>query len=569
MSNLHLVFEKSDEGIVNYLRDNYNVIKWDVSLIEAIKSIKEDVCPEIMIISEYATKNLLTEVQQLRDIITEGTRIVLLLSGRRSEDNELLNKLDKIDIDYYTTDSFKAKEINKWISSAKDKLPSSVWIASDTHEEALGIRSEVPKLIHRSYKITKVIKNQEKLFEFLEKKHPDLIIIGYIQGDLEIKDLIEEINKICDKKTRIVLTYEDKDKEKEKEFKKLGAEIHYIVKKKKEKEANEKKDFTEKNHIKPKDEKSRFKLNKINILTRTKKEKEEKKDSNKEKSEKVIYTAALPMDYRKIIGVFSPYSVGKTTISASLALATSNSNIKTLLVDLDLYKKDLYYHFVIEDGVDSFKFKKLVIDVNESRDIDLNDYVIKINRNLDILTAHRDINIDIDKGIIRSLIRKSKDYNIVIFDIGANLSIDLKNYILEECDEKLLITDKNLTSLNGIPYKLKNINRDNLAGVNLVINKNIKLRVFDDNETLEYFKNISFGNTDKFDINFSSVYKVKYAAKTILEGLLKRRAAFGCGDEEFDKDIMDIALSIYPVKEIKESKETGITEKIKNLIKAH
>lgn len=260
-----------------------------------------------------------------------------------------------------------------------------------------------------------------------------------------------------------------------------------------------------------------------------------------------------PDDYRKIIGIYSPYSVGKTVLAANLAKCYEKNKLSVTLIDTDHNKKDILYYFPLENN-DYLKMTKLYKDIQSGKEIeDISDYEINISKRLKIFTDHRDSVYKITGDMINTIVRNS-DSNIVILDISRYLDNKLINEMLSLCDEKIIVADKMLSTLNGLPYKL-NLNNYNKKNLNLVINKNVNLKSLSDKEIANHFRDIAVFGKEKHSLDFNDIFFIPDKFELIAEAIADREAAYG-KDQEFDKCIEKIATSLYHMNTSKPNKKS-------------
>lgn len=287
---------------------------------------------------------------------------------------------------------------------------------------------------------------------------------------------------------------------------------------------------------------------KENIIVR-KIQRRNKEDSSVMVKEKIIYKP--PRDYQKIIGVYSPYPVGKTVIASNLAKYYSANKMDVTLIDTDFNKKDLLYYFPLEDR-DFLKLVQLHKDLSMGKEvIDVEPYGIEMKNNLMLFTDHRDSEYEVTFQMVNLIVRSSKS-NITIIDIASNLEKKLINEILELCDEKLIIADKMISTLNGLPYKLA-LNNYNSKNLSLVINRNIESKGFSNSSLMRYFKNIQIKDNEMYSFDFDNIFFIPNRFELIVNSAADRQVAYG-KDSEFDESIKQIADSLY---QMSSSSNTG------------
>ncbi|WP_432409469.1 hypothetical protein [Wukongibacter sp. M2B1] len=268
--------------------------------------------------------------------------------------------------------------------------------------------------------------------------------------------------------------------------------------------------------------------------------------------EKIIYRT--PKDYQKIIGVYSPYSVGKTVLASNLAKYYTKRKLEVTLIDTDYHKKDLIYHFPLDDE-DFFKLSSFYNDIEMGKEIcDTNLYAIEIGSRLKLFTDHRDSQYEMTFEMLNCIVRKS-DSNLIIIDISRDLEPKLVNEILELCDEKIIVTDKMISTLNGLPYKLK-ISKQNMKNLSLVVNRDLQMKGLTKNRIESYFRNIEYCEDEKYSLEFNNVFFIPNKYELISESIANRDIAFG-NDREFDESIIKIANSLYHMN-IMSSKDRGL-----------
>ena len=263
---------------------------------------------------------------------------------------------------------------------------------------------------------------------------------------------------------------------------------------------------------------------------------------------KINYIKELPADYKKIIGIYSPYAVGKTTIACNLASAYAKSGNTVALIDTDDLKKDIQYHFSIDYAENLHKLARLHTVLKENRDIkNIKDYCIN-KKNLEIYTDHRDTRYEFNFEMIDTII-KNTDANLIIIDISSFLDSDLRNKILTVCNERLLIIDKTLSNILGLPVRLYKLDFYNNKNMSLVINKNIETKKISEKDVLGFLNSVEIFGVGPLNLSFKNVFKVPHKYKEIIECMLHDTPTPLYGrDREFDGAIDEIAYSLYQIK---------------------
>jgi len=256
--------------------------------------------------------------------------------------------------------------------------------------------------------------------------------------------------------------------------------------------------------------------------------------------EKIVYKP--PRDYQKIIGIYSPYAVGKTVIASNLAKYYTKTKLEVTLVDTDYHKKDLLYHFPLDDD-DFFKMTNFYKDIAMGKEIyEVDSYAIEIGSRLKLFTDHRDSQYEITFDMV-NYITRSCESNLIIIDLANYLEPELVNQILALCDERIIVSDKMISTLNGLPYKLR-LQKYNMRNLTLVINRDLNMKGFSKNRIEGYFRDIELSEDEKYSVEFNNIFFVPNKFELIAESMANRDVAFG-KDKEFDESIMRIANSLY------------------------
>lgn len=282
-----------------------------------------------------------------------------------------------------------------------------------------------------------------------------------------------------------------------------------------------------------------------------KKHRDRSKNGNVIIREKIVYKP--PRDYQKVIGIYSPYAVGKTVIASNLTKYYTKNKLEVTLIDTDYYKKDLLYYFPLDDD-DFLKLSGLYNDTEMGKEIyEIDSYAIEVGSRLKLFTDHRDSQYKITIDMVNNIIRSSES-NLIIIDIARQLEPELANEILALCDERIIVTDKMISTLNGLPYKLR-LSKYNMKNLSLIVNRDINIKGLWKSRIEAYFRDIELTEDEKYNLEFNNVFFVPNRFELISEAMSNRDAAFG-GDEEFDESIIKIGSSLYQVN--MGSKERGV-----------
>ncbi|SCY18150.1 serine/threonine-protein kinase [Alkaliphilus peptidifermentans] len=268
----------------------------------------------------------------------------------------------------------------------------------------------------------------------------------------------------------------------------------------------------------------------------------------------------IPSDYKKIIAIYSPFSIGKTTIACNLASLIVKKGLTVSLIDTDSIKKDIQYYFDIDFTSNIGKLANLKKTLDNRTDIsNIKDFAINIS-NLSIYTDHRDSLYKFTYEMF-DIITKLSDSSVIIVDISNSLNDDVLNKILSACNERLLIIDKYLPNLLSLHYKMMNIEKYNLSNCSLIINRNINNSKLKTEDLLELLNSVEVFGRNKIDLKFKYIFNVPNKFDEIITTLLNGGETLYGNDYEFDEAIENIAITLYKLKS-----KTG-KSKIKGLLK--
>lgn len=261
----------------------------------------------------------------------------------------------------------------------------------------------------------------------------------------------------------------------------------------------------------------------------------------------VKYIKELPADYKKIIGIYSPYAIGKTTVACNLASAYAKKGISVALIDTDSEKKDIQYHFDIESPENYQRLKRLERDIEMDKEIHrLEDYYIK-RRGIEMYTDHRDSSYSFSYSMLKAII-KNTDANVIIIDIARGLDKSAINKMLSSCNDRLLIIDKTMSNILGLPSRLKGIEASNYRNMSLVINKDVAVKGITEKEVLGFLEEVEVFGAEAFSITFKHVYKVPDKYKALVGAMLQKSPSPLYGkDKEFDAAIDELGEGLYQI----------------------
>lgn len=273
---------------------------------------------------------------------------------------------------------------------------------------------------------------------------------------------------------------------------------------------------------------------------------------------------SVPKDYKKIIGIYSPFAVGKTTVACNLASAYAKHGISVALIDTDDVKKGVQYHFNIDPLEGLNNLSSLDKAIRGGRQVNkITDYCIGY-KSLEIYTDHRDSSYSFGYEILDTII-KYTDQNVILIDVSSSLQNGLINKILSICNERLLIIDKTFSNIMSLPASLNFLEGYNYKNMSVVLNRDLKTKTFKESEVVEFLSSVEvFGSLKRIG-GFKHVFSVPNRYKELIESMLKEPPTVLYGkDKEFDLAIERLAFTIYPVKSL--YGRTGFAGRVKDMI---
>ena len=332
----------------------------------------------------------------------------------------------------------------------------------------------------KEYKEIKVIMNdiqyQEGIIEALEinKNINVLILSELLPGQLNIKELIEEIKKINNKiKIIIFLEKENKNlenylyaKENINIFYNNEIEIKDIVKliiNKSEKEELKKeinelkeiimnKDEKEINYIKNKEENKNNKL----IITNEEIEKIEQEIENEYLDN--IFINKIKNKFNnlfknknnqnsKIILISGTPGVGKSIFTVNMAKAFAKKKNKILIIDMDFYTNSIETLFGVKNKKENYN--------QENEQESFEKFILKINSKINLISNIDEIfpqnNIE-EITRLKQLEKLKEKYDYIIIDTGSQ-NENYMQIIFDKCNKVIFLTEPNLLQIK----KAKNI----------------------------------------------------------------------------------------------------------------
>ena len=202
----------------------------------------------------------------------------------------------------------------------------------------------------------------------------------------------------------------------------------------------------------------------------------------------------------KVITVFSTKGgVGKTILTLNLAGIYHMMDKKVLIMDLDLYSGGVAASLNVDPSRDIYN---LVDDLNNNRYTEFNDYVVKYNDNIDVLSCPVDPRQGgkIDRNYVDTiLVNAANRYDVILIDTSHILS-DINLTALDKTDEILMV-------LSNDPIDLKNM-------------KSI-IAIFKDSEIEDFHIVLNEAiNTDK---DFFTPFDIKNIIKTHIDYTISKQ----------------------------------------------
>lgn len=232
---------------------------------------------------------------------------------------------------------------------------------------------------------------------------------------------------------------------------------------------------------------------------------------------KIIKEVKIASDYRidnketsLVIGIIGvEKGVGGTTTSVNLSYMLAANDYKTMLIDLDLINRDIYYYFCKD-------YTGCLSEINHV--LDFSKIEQKVDENLVCISEYRDKELDIKEEDIINLINYGKqNYRATIIDINLDtLDQELVRSIIQVCDKIILVLDQRSTVLdrvedNILPYQKF------LQKTDLLINQYQNIKYFTDKYILNYF------DKERFKIDFGYCFTVSSDRASEMKGLSVRQ----------------------------------------------
>lgn len=167
------------------------------------------------------------------------------------------------------------------------------------------------------------------------------------------------------------------------------------------------------------------------------------------KSNKIINEKLEKTNKKEIISITGSSGTGKSIISINLAKALIYKNEKILIIDFDILNNSL--HTIL--GVKKYS-KKIKENIKKSKkqNIKIKDLIIKINKNIDLISAINLIfnqNKKIDTIKLEEILKElQKIYSTIIIDTSSECFFDFTKTIIKLSNKNIFVTESNLSEIN-------------------------------------------------------------------------------------------------------------------------
>jgi pilus assembly protein CpaE len=198
----------------------------------------------------------------------------------------------------------------------------------------------------------------------------------------------------------------------------------------------------------------------------------------------------------KVITVFSTKGgVGKTILTLNLAGIYYKMNKKVLIIDLDLYSGGIALSLNVDPTKSIYNF---IDDLNNNRFTEFNDYVVKYNDNIDVLSCPIDPRMGgkIDsKYVDVLLVNAANRYDVILVDTSHILN-DVNLETLDRTDEILLVLSNDPIDLKNMKSIISIFKDSEIDNYHIVLNEAI-------NTDKDFFTNFDIKNVIKDNIDYT------------------------------------------------------------------
>lgn len=186
--------------------------------------------------------------------------------------------------------------------------------------------------------------------------------------------------------------------------------------------------------------------------------------------ESSFYDEITKEEICQTIAISGDFGSGKSLISALLSKVISNQNKKTLLIDLDIENSSINTLF----GIRKYKEKQINIE----------DFIFKVNENLDIICGiDKIINFkeNSNQYVIKEILEKlKKDYEFIIMDVSSRIDFKYVKIILTFCEKIVFLIEPNLLEVSKSNKVLEVFLNDwniDVDKIKIVFNKSNKYKI--------------------------------------------------------------------------------------------
>lgn len=259
----------------------------------------------------------------------------------------------------------------------------------------------------------------------------------------------------------------------------------------------------------------------------------------------------LPKDYKKVILCISPEATGKTTVAVNLAYYFSQRRIKTVLIDGDQRKRDIYYHFPKD-------YENCLAEITPETFLERR---YEVNPWLWVYSEHRDIPMKLEgKGLLSLMVQARSQGQGVIVDIGADFPMEDLNQLIPFADHLLLVADQRVGYLNRLQPYLMALDNHGKA-IDLVINRYDAELALGKGALKDCVRHVAVGEEEK-ELPLGLCFTIAEDSRGIRAALANRQPALVDSASLLKEGIEAIAQHYFPLGR---EKKTGLFSKVKAL----
>ncbi|GAB6088048.1 protein kinase domain-containing protein [Alkaliphilus crotonatoxidans] len=243
-------------------------------------------------------------------------------------------------------------------------------------------------------------------------------------------------------------------------------------------------------------------------------------------------------NFKRLILVMSPEAAGKTTVAVNLAYGFSQRYIRTALIDTDLKKKDIYYHFDQE-------YSECLSGINQENFLGRGK---KINSYLKVYSEHRDVELKVDWEELLNLLSIAKNHSqMTIVDLGSDVPLQFLNKLILFADEVLLVVDQRVGFLNRLQEFLRGLDLQG-KDINLVINRYVEGLPINLRQIKSICKRV-ITEEESYSISINQTFLLPDDYTSIVKALADRRPAIEIKDNLLMAAFDEIIQYYFPEEE--------------------